>query len=413
MTLLQPSLTSPLLIEQTWHQQPKVQTLKAKQSHALALYQLTLDTPDKKAFESFANSLANGQTIGTQTVSDQERLAPWCAKLIDCFDPKPVANATNQWQASFVVAYPKAIVESDIGTLQTVLFGKCSMSGALRWQDVWVPTSVIAAWKSDTALGANGIRQKLGQCNTQKALLMAIFKPCLGESPQRLADLLTHQAMAGTHLVKDDEVISDTSLESALARLKVCQEALALFSQQTGKKPPLYAFNLTGAAHTLLERADTLVANGATAFLFNYLTYGLPLLNSLRQQLGSKALLIGHPALGGAFYGSSQHGISPALLFGTLPRLAGADAVLFPSPYGSVCLPLADALAVHDALTRANETLPTLFSVPSAGIKASMVPQILADFGTVNTIINAGTGIMTHEQGNNAGATAFLSQMGY
>ena len=144
--------------------------------------------------------------------------------------------------------------------------------------------------------------------------------------------------------------------------------------------------------------------------LFNYLAYGLPTLHMLATQLSRKIPIIAHPALGGAFYGSVSHGLSPALVFGTLPRLAGADACLFPSPYGGVCLPKAEALAVQRAQLCEHSGLKAIFPVPSAGIVAGMVPSILADFGN-DVIINAGTGIMEAEGGAVAGANAFLSQL--
>jgi 2,3-diketo-5-methylthiopentyl-1-phosphate enolase len=132
-------------------------------------------------------------------------------------------------------------------------------------------------------------------------------------------------------------------------------------------------------------------------------------LQLLATQLSRQIPIIAHPALGGAFYGSASHGLSPALVFGTLPRLAGADACLFPSPYGGVCLPQADAVAVQQAQLCAHSGLKQTFPVPSAGIMPNMVPTILADFG-VDVIINAGTGIMEAQGGAVAGATAFLSQ---
>jgi len=308
-------------------------------------------------------------------------------------------------QVPFVLSFPKSILMWDLGMLLTVCFGKVSMMPNLRWVDLAVPASVAQHFKGP-ALGRDGIRQRVNVPDG-KPLLMSIFKPCVGVDPHDLAAMLRIQAQAGIHCVKDDEVLADASTELAVNRVRICMQALNQAEEDFGHRP-LYAVNLNAPAHQLLDRAERLLEEGVEMFLFNYLAYGFPLIHALREKLNGRAFIMGHPALGGAFYQSPQTGMSPTLVFGTLPRLAGADAVLFPSPYGTVALPLADALSVQEALN--TPYLPVLpsFGVPSAGIQASMVPQIIADFGT-NVIINAGTGI--HEGGGDslAGVQRFQS----
>ncbi|MCX5921121.1 MAG: RuBisCO large subunit C-terminal-like domain-containing protein [Candidatus Melainabacteria bacterium] len=390
-----------------WHLLPEVQTAMQSGTHVLAYYQLELPTEKASQLPAMAYKVANGQTIGTQNADEIARLTAYTATVVWCSPPTPLPEASEWVRGCFVLGFPVGLVQQDLGALQTVLFGKISMGGRIRWQDVWIPPALAKRWQG-ASFGTQGIRH-LVQAKPDSTLLMAIFKPCLGETPATLAESLYQQAITGTHLVKDDEILSDASMDAGLQRLEACLGALEKAKTETGKTP-LYAFNLNGPAHELLLRAERYLAAGATAFLFNYLAYGLPMLQALATQLSQKIPIIAHPALGGAFYGSTSHGLSPALVFGTLPRLAGADACLFPSPYGSVCLPMADALAVQRALLCEHSGLKPVFPVPSAGIVATMVPAILGDFGR-DVIINAGTGIMEAEGGAVAGATAFLSQL--
>lgn len=389
-----------------WQTPTAVQQAMQAGTHVLAYYQLTVPADKAAQFEAMAGKIANGQTIGTQHPAEVARLAAYTATVVWHSTPSPVPQEPDWVQGCFVLAFPVALVQQDMGALQTVLFGKISMGGRIRWQDVWIPPCLAQRWQG-AAFGVAGIRQLVG-AEPQSPLLMAIFKPCLGESSTALAELLYQQAITGTHLVKDDEVLSDATVDDGLRRLEACLTALEKAKAETGNTP-LYAFNLNGPLHELLPRAERYLQAGATAFLFNYLAYGLPALQLLRSQLSRRIPLIAHPALGGAFYGSAYHGLSPALVFGTLPRVAGADACLFPSPYGSVCLPTEEALAVQQALLCEHSGLKPVFPVPSAGITANMVPNILQDFGT-DVIINAGTGIMEAEGGAVAGAKAFLSQ---
>jgi 2,3-diketo-5-methylthiopentyl-1-phosphate enolase len=134
------------------------------------------------------------------------------------------------------------------------------------------------------------------------------------------------------------------------------------------------------------------------------------MLAALRNDDAVSVPLMAHPALAGAFYGSPFHGISPSVLMGQLPRLAGADWMLFPSPYGSVALLKSDALAVKDALNQPIHGLNPCFAVPSAGITEAMIPDILSDFGS-DVIVNAGTGIHDHPEGTLAGTKAFRTAL--
>jgi 2,3-diketo-5-methylthiopentyl-1-phosphate enolase len=390
-----------------WIQTPFVQDVLAQDNAILALYQLSLPTEKSPNVWQYATQIANGQSIGTQNPQEMERLALYCATPLWVSDPLEEDEGPGQTRFHVILSFPKDILRWDLGMLQTVCFGKVSMMPNLRWLDVALPASVAHDFQGP-AWGQAGIRKRCG-VPEGRALLMSIFKPCVGVSPEGLARLLYQQAEAGIHLVKDDEVLADANLNSALKRVTPCINALNEAEQAFGYRP-LYAVNLNAPAHQLLERAQALLDVGVECFLFNYLAYGLPLFNSLRQQLKGRAFLMGHPALGGAYYQKPSTGMSPALVFGTLPRLAGADAVLFPSPYGTVALNKTDALAVQDALHTPYLDVPPAFGVPSAGIQATMVPQLLRDFGT-NVIINAGTGIHDVAGGPVAGVQAFQSAM--
>jgi 2,3-diketo-5-methylthiopentyl-1-phosphate enolase len=366
-----------------------------------------LDVPEsltRSDVEAMAAGIANGQTIGTSNPAQVARLSEFAARVLSV-SIEPEAPAEGKLRALVRVGFPAETVMSDLGAVLAVTFGKISMGGAIRLADLEFPPSLVDRYQGPR-FGIEGIRQKTGAIDG-RPLVMAIFKPCLGLPPSELAEMLATMARAGVHLVKDDEILADRHLDDARRRLEACLKALDTVQAETGHRP-LYALNLTGPAHEILSRAQTLVAEGANAFLFNYLCYGLPLLGALRETV--EIPLIAHPALAGAFYGSPSHGVAPGVLFGMLPRLAGADAVLFPSPYGKVCLPMADAQAVRHALTRPVNGLKTAFPVPSAGIQSAMVPQIWRDFGS-EVIINAGTGIMDAPEGGFAGARAFLDQL--
>ncbi|MCL9797496.1 RuBisCO large subunit C-terminal-like domain-containing protein, partial [Frankia sp. AgKG'84/4] len=133
---------------------------------------------------------------------------------------------------------------------------------------------------------------------------------------------------------------------------------------------------------------------------------GLDMLQGLREQPEIKVPIMAHPAFSGGLTSSAFYGVSNPLLLGKLIRYAGADFSLFPSPYGSVAIPKADALGIASELTKVEKEWKTAFPVPSAGIHPGMVPDLIADFGT-DSIINAGGGVHGHPDGAKGGGKAF------
>ena len=158
----------------------------------------------------------------------------------------------------------------------------------------------------------------------------------------------------------------------------------------------------------LLEKAERAAEAGADALLFNVHTYGLDVLQALREHDRINLPIMAHPAYSGAVASSSFYGVSYALLLGKLVRLSGADLSLFPSPYGNVALEKEETLAIAEALTKDEPSWKKAFPVPSAGIHPGMVPNLIKDFGT-DSVINAGGGIHGHPDGAKGGAKAFRS----
>lgn len=163
---------------------------------------------------------------------------------------------------------------------------------------------------------------------------------------------------------------------------------------------------MTGPTSALAANARKAINAGANALLFNVLAYGYDVLHELSSDKSINIPIAAHPAMAGAMYPSPHYGISASLLLGKLMRLAGADLVLFPSPYGSVVMPKEENLAVKEALLAPLHGLKTSFPVPSAGIHPGLVPLILKDFGT-DVVVNAGGGIHGHAMGTAAGGQAF------
>jgi 2,3-diketo-5-methylthiopentyl-1-phosphate enolase len=301
------------------------------------------------------------------------------------------------------IAYPLVNLTPDLPALLTATFGKLSMDGKIRLLDLALPATFATAF-AGPKLGIEGVRERLGVHD--RPLLMSIFKSCVGLTLVELAEGFFQQALGGVDLIKDDEIFFNDTDAPFERRLEACLHAAERARRETGQRV-LYAINLTGPVHRLPEKARRAVRLGATALLINVLPYGFDLLQRLAEDPEITVPLVAHPALAGALYPSDDYGIAAPLLLGTLMRLAGADLVLFPSPYGGMALERSVALDLAERLTD-KDGLPhrRSFPVPSAGIHPGLVPHMMDDFG-LDVVVNAGGGIHGHPGGAAAGGRAF------
>ncbi|WP_074042978.1 2,3-diketo-5-methylthiopentyl-1-phosphate enolase [Geobacillus proteiniphilus] len=375
-------------------------------SAVIATYLLHDETDIRKK----AEGIALGLTVGTWTdlpALEQEQLRKHKGEVvaIEELDESERVNAyfgKRLKRAIVKIAYPTVNFSADLPALLVTTFGKLSLDGEVRLLDLEFPDE----WKQQfpgPRFGIAGIHEKVGVHN--RPLLMSIFKGIIGRDLAYLTSELKKQALGGVDLVKDDEILFDSELLPFEKRITEGKAALQEVYEQTGKRT-LYAVNLTGKTFALKDKAKRAAELGADVLLFNVFAYGLDVLQALREDEEIAVPIMAHPAFSGAVTPSEFYGVAPSLWLGKLLRLAGADFVLFPSPYGSVALEREQALGIARALTDDQEPFARAFPVPSAGIHPGLVPLIIRDFG-LDSIVNAGGGIHGHPDGAIGGGRAF------
>ncbi|WP_183600406.1 2,3-diketo-5-methylthiopentyl-1-phosphate enolase [Paenibacillus phyllosphaerae] len=360
---------------------------------------------DKADFDKKALGIAVGLTVGSWTELPEARKAEMekhLGKVVSVTVHESKTGAAGERYADIRIAYPEINFSRDIPALLVTVFGKLSMDGKIKLLDLDFSPNFVSAFPGPK-FGIEGVRELLGV--QDRPLLMSIFKSVIGHDLEGLREQFYRQALGGVDLIKDDEILFENPLTPLEKRVETCMEAARLAERETGQKL-LYAVNLTGPTANLAANAKRAIAAGANALLFNVLAYGYDALHMLSSDPEINVPIAAHPALAGAFYPSPHYGIAAPLLLGKLMRLAGADLVLFPSPYGSVVMPKEENLAVQAALIDPALPVKASMPVPSAGIHPGLVPLILRDFGQ-QVVVNAGGGIHGHPQGTAAGGQAF------
>ncbi|MCM3341273.1 2,3-diketo-5-methylthiopentyl-1-phosphate enolase [Paenibacillus sp. MER TA 81-3] len=369
--------------------------------HCVATYRLYDDRAD---FHKKAEGIAVGLTVGSWTDLPEAKKADMKKHLgrVVSVQDHP-SDIPGERCADISIAYPDINFSHDIPALLVTIFGKLSMDGRIKLIDVTWSDDFKQAFPGPK-FGMEGVRKLVDVHD--RPLLMSIFKSVIGHDLNTLREQFYQQALGGVNLIKDDEILFENPLTPIDKRIQVCMEAAQEAEQHTGKKL-LYAVNLTGPTFSLRDQALRAIEAGANALLFNVLSYGYDVLHALSQDRDITVPIAAHPALAGAYCSSPHHGISAALVLGKFMRLAGADLVLFPSPYGSVTMPKEETQAIREALTTAEIGVASSFPVPSAGIHPGIVPLIIRDFGT-DVVVNAGGGVHGHPLGTAAGGRAFV-----
>lgn len=374
------------------------------EGHVLATYLLYSEAKNGlKLVAGFASEQTNGTWVEVPG-GDEKLLAEHAGRVVSVQEIPSHETKGRDEERCFVaqIAYPWANFGPQLPMLLTTLFGNISMFGKIKLLDIRIPAGLARALPGPR-FGISGVRELLGV--SDRPLLNTMIKPSIGLTPQQGADRLYQAALGGTDIIKDDEVLADPEVSPFTDRLSAYLEKLERAENETGEKK-LYAVNATDEPARCLEKAEAAVQAGAQAVMINYLPSGLGLVSSLARDSRINVPILGHLDFGGALYASPYHGISSALLYGKLPRLAGIDLLTIPSPYGKFDLSLEKYLSIVVALRHPMHSVKPTFPIIGGGIKPGDLPQLLEDVGC-EFIIGAGGAIYGHPSGARAGARAF------
>jgi ribulose-bisphosphate carboxylase large chain len=131
--------------------------------------------------------------------------------------------------------------------------------------------------------------------------------------------------------------------------------------------------------------------HGVQAFLVAPMNCGVATFNALARE-HRDCLFMAHPALAGSGK------LAPPMLLGTLFRLFGADAVIFPNHGGrfSYAPALCHAIA-HNARAAWSGIRPAL-PVPAGGMSVERVPEIVREYGPDTVLLIGGSLLIARER---------------
>lgn len=265
----------------------------------------------------------------------------------------------------------------DLCQLLNLLFGNISIKPAIRLHRFELPVTLQEHFRGPR-FGRKGLRQLVGA--VERPLLCTALKP-MGLSATELATFARDFALGGIDIIKDDHGIADQSFCAFDERVKRCAEAVAQANAETGGRT-IYMPNITTPAEQLLERASFAKEAGAGGLLVSPGLVGLDVMRRIADDDGTALPIMAHPALHGSYVVSSEHGIAHGALFGQIYRLAGADAVIFPSYGGRFSFSEAECRDLVTGTLVPMGAIEPIFPVPAGGMGLERVPEMLRFYGS-------------------------------
>lgn len=328
------------------------------------------------------SSIAIEQTTGTWVPVPEETAEvreKYVAKVIGIYEVPaneyevPGNQDTRQWV--FQLAFPAVNFGPQIPMLLSTIIGNISMVGPLKLLDIKFPAKFLARFKGPK-FGVEGVRELLGVYD--RPLLNNMIKPCTGYTPEVGCRLFARAVEGGVDIIKDDELIADPPFNPRDQRIKLYMEVIRQHYEETGHKV-LYTPNITDGALNVLDNARRAIDAGANAIMINYLTVGISAMQGLAEHPDINVPIMAHLDFAGTMYESPVSGMSSHLILGKLARMAGADMVVYPSPYGKFPLLRERYLQIGYHLNGSWCNIKRVFPMPGGGVMPNCVHAIYRD----------------------------------
>lgn len=356
---------------------------------------------------AIAREIAVGQTTGTWVrvpEETEEIRQKHVGRVVGIYEApaneRELAPDISRRQFILQIAIPWVNLEPQIPMLLSTVAGNdVTFTYRLKLLDIYFPQRFVEAFKGPK-LGISGIRERLNV--KDRPLVVNMIKPCIGIDPKVGAELFYRAALGGVDVVKDDEVLANTSYSSVVDRVKAFMEKERQAFEETGEHT-LYAVNITDRVERIREHAYRVVEEGGNCLMLNFLPAGISTLSMLAEDPDIPIPILVHLDLSSSFVSAVQGGISAPLILGKIPRLCGADMVIYPSPYGKFLFRRESYLRIAHMLRTPFYHIRGAFPAPSGGVHAGNLAPIIRDLGT-DCMIGVGGGIHGHRMGGTAGA---------
>lgn len=352
-----------------------------------SIQKLAQDLTIEQTVETPAECL-NDTILSARIVGEVTAISP-CNDIADAF------NVT--------VSYRSDITGYAIPQLLNVLFGNSSIKDNISIRDILFDTTLHQTF-TGPGFGVTGLREMLGIYG--RPLSCTATKP-MGLTVAELASLAERFARGGADIIKDDHGLSDQHFHPFRDRVAACQEAVTRANASTGGST-LYFPMISGRFDQLEDQVRYAVTQGVRGILVAPMLVGPDTVRYLAETY--RLVILGHPALTGAFYHHPRHGMTQSVLLGTIFRMIGCDVSIFPHAGGRFSFTEKQCRDLATALRRPEGSWKAAFPCPAGGMSIDRVKEMVTLYG-VDTMLLIGGAILKHPRGVEEGTRVFMDRI--
>jgi ribulose-bisphosphate carboxylase large chain len=200
----------------------------------------------------------------------------------------------------------------------------------------------------------------------------------MGLSAANFGVLAGKLARAGVDIIKDDHGLSNQVFAPFRERVRLSAAAVAEANAATGRRS-IYVPNVTAPVNEAIDRAFLAKELGSGAVMVSPGLGGFDVIRALAAaKIGVP--IIAHPAFLGS-YALNPQGIAAPALFGSIMRLSGADASIFPNFGGRFPLSRETCVGIADACRKDYCGCAPIFPTPAGGMSLDKVAGMKAAYG--------------------------------
>ncbi|MCD4812280.1 cupin domain-containing protein [bacterium] len=353
--------------------------------------------PAQEDIRTICRAIAREQTV---EVPKEVDLDPFIEENIvgKLLEITPLTQKNGSYTA--VIGYAQEITAYQIPQLLNVLFGNISLKNYIKIIDVRFPETFLAKFHGPN-FGIKGIRKLLGVQG--RPLAATALKP-LGSTPKQLAAMAGAFALGGGDIVKDDHGLADHDFCPFEERVERCQTAIAEANVRTGKMT-LYFPNVSGDLEHMEQQVAFAIRQGVRGLLLSPFLIGPDNFRYLAKKY--PLIMMAHPAFTGTHFHDPHHGMTPAVLLGTLFRLFGADISVFPNSGGRFGFTSQECQAISGALKRPLGAMPAALPAPAGGMTLASINTMKAQYGQ-DAVYLIGGALLKHSDDLESSTRYFL-----
>jgi ribulose-bisphosphate carboxylase large chain len=356
-------------------------------------YRVTPD--DARPIEQHAKDIAIEETV--EVPADCIPAHVEAAGIVGAIES--IAEAGRPGVYDVVISYRRDVAGDTVPNLLNVLFGNISIRRGIKIVGMDLTPGMHEAL-GGPKLGIAGIRDLLGAHG--RPIASTALKP-VGLTAREIAALAGGYAEGGLDLIKDDHGLIDQRLAPFEERVARCQEAVTAANARTGGKAAYFPM-VAGGFETIERQFAFAKANGVSGVLAPYLLIGPDTVRALAARYG--LAVMAHPTFSGTHFHDPAHGMTPAVLLGTLFRLFGADISVFPNYGGRFTFTREECVDLADALRRPLGAVRDAFPAPAGGMTIEKVDPMIEAYG-VDTVLLIGGALLRHSSDPAVSARAF------